>query len=158
MELRRAETAQDIAAVRQLWTEYWKILGLPLNFQGFAEQLARLPGEFALPGGMLLLATENSEPAGTIAVRRLRPQACEAKRLYIPERFRGRGLGRKLLQAAIDNSRQLGYIEMYGDTLPTMTQAATLYEKVGFTQIDAYSENPTPGAIYLKLVLQNGAA
>jgi hypothetical protein len=59
--------------------------------------------------------------------------------------------------AAIDGARAAGYQTMFGDTLPDMRQAASLYETVGFEQVDAYSDNPTPGAIYLKLDLTRGA-
>ncbi len=158
IEIRRAETEEDIAEVRALWSEYWETLGLPLSFQGFGEQLRRLPGEFSAPQGLLLLAVRDSEAAGTVAVRPLRPGACEAKRLYVRESFRGHGLGRKLLLAAIAEARAMGYSEMYGDTLPSMQEAAGLYDKLGFERCVAYSENPTPGAIYLRLVLPHGAA
>jgi GNAT superfamily N-acetyltransferase len=100
-----------------------------------------------------MLAISESEAAGTIAVRPLNQEECEAKRLYVSPRFRGAGLGRKLLAAAIENARRMGYHTMYGDTLTTMHQAAQLYESIGFVKVDAYSPNPTPGAIYLKLVL-----
>ncbi len=158
IEIRRAETQEDIAEVRALWTEYWETLGLPLSFQGFGEQLRRLPGEFASPVGLLLLAFHDSEVAGTVAVRPILPGACEAKRLYIPARFRGQGLGRKLLLAAISGARQIGYSAMYADTLPGMLAALGLYEDLGFERVDAYSDNPTPGAIYVRLVFQHGAA
>ena len=84
IEIRRAETEDDIGEVRALWTEYWETLGLPLAFQGFDEQRQRLPGEFAAPGGLLLLAFDDSEAAGTVAVRPLRTNTCEVKRLYVP--------------------------------------------------------------------------
>ncbi len=155
IHIKRAESDEDITQVRALWTEYWETLGLPLDFQGFGEQLQRLPGEFAAPSGVLLLA---SGAAGTVAVRPFREDACEAKRLYVPARFRGQGLGRKLLMEAIAGARQIGYSVMYGDTLPTMQVAAGLYEQLGFKQVGPYSDNPTPGAIYLKLDLTNGAA
>ena len=155
IHIKRAESDEDITQVRALWTEYWETLGLPLDFQGFGEQLQRLPGEFAAPSGVLLLA---SGAAGTVAVRPFREDACEAKRLYVPARFRGQGLGRKLLMEAIAGDRQIGYSVMYGDTLPTMQVAAGLYEQLGFKQVGPYSDNPTPGAIYLKLDLTNGAA
>jgi putative acetyltransferase len=158
IEIRRAETEEDITEVRALWSEYWETLGLPLSFQGFEEQLRGLPGEFAAPAGLLLLAFLDSEAAGTIAVRPLRTGACEVKRLYVPGRFRGQGLGKKLLLAATGGARRIGYSVMYCDTLPNMHEAARLYQNVGFEQVDAYSENPTPGAIYLRLVLEDGAA
>jgi GNAT superfamily N-acetyltransferase len=78
--------------------------------------------------------------------------------LYIPARFRGQGLGRKLLLAAISGARQIGYSAMYADTLPGMLAALGLYEDSGFERVDAYSDNPTPGAIYVRLVFQHGAA
>ncbi len=153
LEIRRAESREDIAKVQTLWTEYWESLDLPLTFQRFGQQLQSLPGEFAPPAGLPMLAISESEAAGTIAVRPLNQEECEAKRLYVSPRFRGAGLGRKLLAAAIENARRMGYHTMYGDTLTTMHQAAQLYESIGFVKVDAYSPNPTPGAIYLKLVL-----
>jgi putative acetyltransferase len=153
LRIQRAETAADVAKVQALWTEYWETLRLPLTFQGFGEQLEMLPGEFTL-----LLAFENAEPAGTVAVRPLHLGACEVKRLYVPTRFRGHALGRKLLQAAIVEARQAGYSEMFCDTLPSMQVAAALYESAGFTRVAAYSDNPTPGALYFRLGLQDGTA
>jgi ribosomal protein S18 acetylase RimI-like enzyme len=93
-----------------------------------------------------------------VALRPLRAGACEVKRLYVPARFRGHGLGRKLLQAAIADARQTGYSEMYCDTLPDMQEAAKLYDSSGFTRVEPYSDRPTPGAIYFRLVLGHGAA
>ncbi len=152
-EIRRAVSEGEIAQVRALWAEYWEILGLPLDFQGFGAQLQRLPGEFAAPSGLLLLAFEDSEAVGTIAIRPLRIDACEAKRLYVPPRFRHQGLGKRLLAAAIENAREMGYRMMYGDTLPGMAEALKLYDQFGFARVEAYSPQPTPGAIYLRLVL-----
>ncbi len=153
LEIRRAETEDDLAKVRTLWTEYWESLGLPLTFQGFGSQLQRLPGEFAAPCGLLLLAISNSGPAGTIAMRPMMVDECEVKRLYVPPRFRGEGLGKRLLLAAIEEARQMGYKAMFCDTLTGMQQAARLYEAMGFERVAAYSSDPTPGAIYFKLVL-----
>jgi putative acetyltransferase len=153
MQIRRAETEEDVARVKSLWTAYWETLGFPLTFQGFGEQLRRLPGEFAAPAGLLLLAIRDDNAMGTIGVRPLREHACEAKRLYVPAQYRGEGLGRRLLTSAIEQARAAGYQAMYADTLTSMHEAARLYAAFGFEQIDAYSEDPTPGAIYLRLAL-----
>ncbi len=146
-------TGEDVAHVRALWTEYWETLGLPLDFQGFGAQLQRLPGEFAAPSGLLLLAFEDSVAAGTIAVRPLCADACEAKRLYVRPDFRGKGLGKKLLSRVIASARSIGYRTIYGDTLPTLREAVNLYEQFAFERVEAYSPDPTPGAIYLRLAL-----
>ena len=153
VDVRRAESLSDVEAVRQLWREYWESFGLPMDFQGFGQEVQGLPGAYGAEGGVLLLATYEDEPAGTIALRRLERTSGEVKRLYLRPQFRGLGLGRRLLEVVIERARALGYESLYADTLPVMTEALSLYERVGFDRVGAYSPAPTPGAIYMKLEL-----
>jgi GNAT superfamily N-acetyltransferase len=153
--VRLAESSDDFAAVRQLWREYWKFIDLPDDFQGFGEELKGLPGVYGADGGALLIAEsapENS-PAGTIALRRLNDRAGEVKRLYLRPAFRGQGLGRYLVESIIEKARAIGYQALYADTLPSMTDALSLYTRMGFQRVDAYANDPTPGAIFLRLDL-----
>jgi len=151
--IRCAESPGDLAALRELWREYWKSIDLPDDFQGFGEELAGLPGVYSAEGGALLLAWSGETPAGTIALRRLNDRAGEVKRLYLRPAFRGKGLGRQLLENVIERARAIGYEAIYADTLPGMTDALTLYARLGFENVEAYSNEPTPGAIFLKLRL-----
>ena len=153
MDVRPAESPEDIARVQQLWREYWESIGLPMDFQGFGEELRGLPGVYAREGGVLLLALAKEEPAGSIALRRLNQTSGEVKRLYLRPKFRGQGLGRRLLEAVIERARAIQYDCLYADTLPSMTEALSLYERIGFERVEAYSDTPTPGEIYLKLKL-----
>jgi putative acetyltransferase len=121
-----------------------------MDFQGFSKELQGLPGVYAAVGGALLLALYKDEPAGTIGLRRLNQTSGEAKRLYLRPKYRGQGLGRRLLEAVIERASGLGYHCLYADTLPTMVEALSLYQRAGFERIEAYSITPTPGAIYLK--------
>jgi GNAT superfamily N-acetyltransferase len=147
-----ASTA-DIAAVQELWGEYWQSLGLSLDFQDFGDELRTLPGKYAPPAGRLFLVRIDGEPAATAALRPLRPGACEAKRLYVRPAYRRRGVAGSLLAALIEEARRSGYRHLYGDTLTTMASALDLYRSMGFVEIGPYSDNPTPGAIYLHLSL-----
>jgi putative acetyltransferase len=151
--VRIAEGSSDVAAVRALWREYWKSIDLPEEFQDFGEELQGLPGKYGDDGGALLIAWDNDAPAGTIALRRLTERAGEVKRLYLRPEFRGRGLGRYLVEKVIERARAIGYEALYADTLPIMTDALALYEQMGFEKVDAYASDPTPGAIFLKLRL-----
>ncbi len=149
-------SASDIAAVRELWTEYWQALSLPPDFQGFAEELRTLPGKYAPPAGRLLLLRIDGQPAGTAAFRALSitpGDACEAKRLYVSPAYRRRGVAGSLLAKLIEEARLSGYRSLYADTLARMSAALDLYRGVGFVEVGPYSENPTPGAIYLRLGL-----
>lgn len=153
MIIRLAESTGDIAAVRELWLEYWESIGLPMDFQCFGEERMGLPGVYGAAGGALLLALSGDGPAGTIALRRLDGKSGEVKRLFLRPQYRGQGLAKRLLGAVIERATTMQYEWLYADTLPSMKEALSLYAGVGFESAKAYSNTPTPGAIYLKLRL-----
>jgi N-acetylglutamate synthase-like GNAT family acetyltransferase len=147
----RAATSADLDAIRRLLREYAAWLNVDLSFQGFEEELAALPGEYAPPSGRLLVAEgEDAEIAGCVALRRIDDEICEMKRLFVPERFRGSGLGRRLAEAILDEARAIGYRRIRLDTLPQMGSAQRLYESLGFREIEAYRFNPVAGTRYLE--------
>jgi carbonic anhydrase len=62
----RVATADDLPEVRRLFEEYAAWLKVDLCFQGFAKELAQLPGDYAAPGGVLLVATIEGRIAGCV--------------------------------------------------------------------------------------------
>jgi ribosomal protein S18 acetylase RimI-like enzyme len=152
--LRQAVSPEDVATARTLFEEYAASLGFNLCFQGFDQELAGLPGDYAPPAGRLLLLIEEGRVAGCVALRRLGPGACEMKRLYVRPEFRGRSLGRFLAEAIIREARDLGYARLKLDTVPSMAAAIALYRDLGFREVAPYRDNPIPGALYFELPLQ----
>lgn len=146
--------ANDLGAVRALFEEYAAALGFDLAFQGFDRELAELPGDYGRPRGRLLLArADDGEPFGCVGVRPLGAGACEMKRLYVRSGHRGTGAGRSLALAAITAGRELGYLRMRLDTVPSMRAARALYRSLGFREIAPYRHNPIPGTTYMELDL-----
>ncbi|MDP9491588.1 MAG: GNAT family N-acetyltransferase, partial [Actinomycetota bacterium] len=80
-----------LPAVRRLFEEYAASLEVDLGFQDFKRELRELPGEYAPPTGRVLLALEEDEPAGCVALRPYEPEVCEMKRLYVRPAFQGSG-------------------------------------------------------------------
>ncbi len=154
MHIFPANTSEDIAQARTLFQEYEASLDISLCFQNFDRELKNLPGQYAPPDGRLLLATENDELAGCIALRKLSPGVCEMKRLFVRPAYRSHGLGRVLVETIIDEARKLGYTHMRLDTLPgLMDKAIALYRSLGFIDIGPYCENPVEGAKFMELEL-----
>jgi putative acetyltransferase len=144
---------QTIGVARELLQEYAASLGFNLEFQGFSEELATLPGSYAPPLGRLLLAWVGEEAAGCVALRPIEPGICEMKRLYVRPAFRGAGLGRRLAERVVREARDAGYGKMRLDTLPAMAGARALYQALGFRPIPPYRPNPIDGAVFLELTL-----
>ncbi len=152
-----AITVDDVLTVRGLFEEYAASLGVDLCFQGFAEELAGLPGDYAPPRGRLLLALHDGRTAGCVALRPLEPTVCEMKRLYVRPAFRTHGIGRVLIDRIVQAARQAGYRHMRLDTLPSMAAAQALYRRLGFQEIAPYRRNPIEGAVFLELQLDRPA-
>jgi GNAT superfamily N-acetyltransferase len=153
--IRQATSLDDIAAARELFVEYQTWLGVDLCFQGFAEELAALPGDYAPPRGRLLIAFDavGGGAMGCVALRPLDSDRCEMKRLFVRLAHHGGGVGRRLIERLLVEASSIGYRTMVLDTLPKMRAAQHLYAALGFRDTTAYYHNPTPGVRYLALDL-----
>jgi len=109
MRIEQAESPEFIPIVRELFVEYSESVGVGFCFQGFTQELAQLPGEYAPPWGRLFLVfydKDEKKVAGCGALRRIDGEACEMKRFYVRPAFRGKGLGHQLIHALIDSARE----------------------------------------------------
>jgi putative acetyltransferase len=146
MDIRQAETPQELAQVRQLFSQYYAWLadehGINMSYQAVEAELAGLPGYYAASRGRLLLLFEAGEAAGCGAFRPIDEKVCELKRMYVKPEFRGKGLGRaiavRLLEEAIISDYEIARL----DTATFLKEAQALYRSLGFTVIGPYYQVP----------------
>lgn len=122
----------------------------------FATELAGLPGKYAPPDGQLLLARADGAAAGCVALRRIDATSCEMKRMFVYPEYHGRGVGRALGEAIVEEARTLGYTRMRLDTSFRQIEALRLYQRLGFQSIQPYYELPDElrnWLVFMELVL-----
>jgi ribosomal protein S18 acetylase RimI-like enzyme len=151
--LTRADRPELVAAVRDLFQEYALALGIDLEYQGFAGELAALPAPYVSPHGALFIAYVDGEAAGCVALRPLGNGAGEMKRLYVRPHYRKVGLGQHLVDTIVDAARHSGFHTLHLDTLSGMTSAQALYRKLGFVETPPYNDKYLPGTRFYALPL-----
>jgi putative acetyltransferase len=96
-------------------------------------ELFRTPGSFyyvatideVVVGGCGIFPTVNL-PEGT----------CELVKLYVSKEARGTGLGKQLMEISLSWAKENGYTQVYLESMPELTKAVSIYEKVGFKSLN----------------------
>ncbi|UZR96078.1 GNAT family N-acetyltransferase [Chondrinema litorale] len=135
----------------KLFKEYASELGFDLSFQNFDKELHNLNTMYGRPNGCLLLVKNNQNIIiGCAGIRRFENNICELKRMFIKKEGRGLGIGKALLEKAIEVAKELNYAFIRLDTIASMQTAIKLYTQAGFTEIGSYRYNPIEGARYFE--------
>ncbi len=117
-----------------------------------------LPGVYAPPRGALLLARCGGDAMGCVAYRYSDEGICEMKRLYVHPGHRGEHVGLRLCHALLRHAHRNGYTHMRLDSVPRMTEARQLYDRMSFPRTSAYWNNPNPGTTYYEVNLSQWCA
>ena len=56
----------------------------------------------------------------------------ELVKFYLLPEYRGRGIGRMLMERNIESARDFGYSQLYLESMPELSKAIGMYEKAGF--------------------------
>jgi putative acetyltransferase len=145
------DSKEEFVIARNITQDYMGWLGMDLNFQNTEHEFQVFETMYGKPKGCFIYATINEQILGGVAIRKLDPEICEMKRLFVYNSFQGNGVGKLLCDKIILIARDLGYRKMRLDTVSKLKSAIGLYEKIGFYEIKAYCSNPDPTARYMEL-------
>ena len=142
------DVAPDDADAHRLVQEYFAELDVRIG--GFepptsAELLAE--GE---RGAVFVAFDDEATPLACAWLRLLEPGTAEVKRMYVVPRARGRGVARTLLAALEEKARHLECSRVLLDTALPLVEAAQLYLREGYVEIDRYNDNPYAGRWFSK--------
>jgi putative acetyltransferase len=90
---------------------------------------------YGRPGAVYYVAELDGEIVGGGGIfpsPGLPPDTCELVKMYLLKRVRGIGLGKLLIQNALDFAKDAGYKKVYIETMPELEQALATYAKFGF--------------------------
>src|SRR5690554_5143872 len=149
-EIEIAKTSMQYEAGGRLIRAYAEFLGHDLEFQGFSEELTSLPERYGPPKGALLLAKVDGIYIGAVGLRECGPGIAEMKRMYVLSEHQGKGIGKALSEAFLEQAAKMGYSVVRLDSIPELDKALRLYQRLGFQEVDAYRFNPHPEAVFLE--------
>ncbi len=142
IQILRAQTPEDIDFVKIIFLEYLNFvedyLGQSLGFQNTEKEFSDFPQTY----DGLFLAKVNGKAMAACGIKPFKPNICELKRLYCRQDGRGHGLGLKVTHEAMCFAKGFGYKDIYLDTDHGLIHANSIYEKLGFQDIEKYYDNP----------------
>ncbi len=102
----------------------------------------------AATNSVFFLAVENNQVLGSCGIYPTPglPQGCaELVKFYLSKEARGKGLGKALMEKSTQAAIDMGYTQLYIESLPVFDKAVSIYEKQGFRRIDQALSTAHPG-------------
>ncbi len=144
----QADITRDSQRIQELFTELALFIldniserfgaGTKSNAQNLAAEWMTELERFCPPNGALMVAAVDNEIVGECCLESLGKEIGHIRHFYIQPQFRGRGLGRKIMEKLIEQSEVMGHKKIQLDTGWFMEAAQVLYYSIGFKDIPPY--------------------
>jgi DNA-binding MarR family transcriptional regulator/N-acetylglutamate synthase-like GNAT family acetyltransferase len=121
---------------------------------GFEVAKSRDPdaADMIAPRGAFLVASVDGLPLGCVGLKGTAGGYAEIKRLWVAASARRLGLARALMAAAERRAAELGVARLRLDTNSALPEAAALYRKTGWREIDRFNDDPYPDLFFEKRI------
>jgi len=129
----RAATNRDGEAIRGLVFDVLAEYGLQPDPGTTDADLVDIEGQYIRRGGLFdVLVDEAGLVVGSVGLFPVNAQECELRKMYLAAGYRGKGLGTRLLDHALERARALGFSRITLETASVLREAVSLYERRGF--------------------------
>ena len=142
IEIRSLARGDDATAFRTL-NEEWITRYFTLEVKD-RETLNDPVHSILLKGGYIFMAYAGAEAVGCVALIPMRDGVYEISKMAVSPNLRGRGIGRRLLQHAIEQARNIGARSLFLGSNTRLKDAVHLYESVGFRHVGPETLPPMP--------------
>lgn len=107
-------------------------------------------------GGQIFIASAGGQSIGCCALLRMSEDEFEVAKMAVTTTYQGRGIGRRLLHAAIEEARRMRARRLYLETNHILEPAIRLYESLGFRRLHPTQVTPSPydrADVYMEMML-----
>ncbi len=135
-QIEKHDNAEIASLIRKVFREFKIDRPGTVYFDPTTDDLY---GLFRNPGSVYWIAFDGSEMTGGCGIYPTPelPDGCaELVKFYVASSHRGRGIGRMLMYKSLESARELGYRQIYLESMPELGKAISMYEKAGFRSID----------------------
>lgn len=145
----RSATNQDKNKIITLVTNILSEFDLQPEFENAESDLIDIEATYFQTGGFFKVVEDNDNHLlGTFALYPIDENTCKLRKMYLAPQVRGIGLGKQMLECAIDDARKLGFKTMILETMTIMSDAIRLYTRRGFKLIEKQPESPRCELVY----------
>ena len=153
-EVTLCKSLPEKAALSEILKQYYELIVARMAAMGFhvdpaAPQSALAEfwenaEDYLPPDGCLVIAQDkNGEIVGCGMMKRLDRDTGELKRVFVHEKARGTGTGKRIIEARMAAAREMGLKRLVADTLTPNVEMRSLYKKLGFTEVAGTLETTT---------------
>ena len=141
-EIRPLHSGEDRQAFRTL-NEEWIARYFALEAKDH-EILGDPENSILRKGGRILMVHAGEEAVGCLALIPMGSGVYEVSKMAVSPRFRGVGIGRRLLERAIAEAKAMGAESLFLGSSTKLKNAVHLYESVGFRHVPPEKIPPMP--------------
>lgn len=146
----RPATNRDLPAIREVVFSVLTEYGLRPDPGATDRDLDDIEASYVKSGGVFqVVVAADDEIVGTAGLMPLSDRRAELRKMYVKPAFRGRGLGKRLLENMLDAARRRGFDQIWLETNAVLREAIALYRRYGFAPVPCDHLSPRCDQAYL---------